>query len=206
MKLTFGTVAKFAGLFLGIFFLSFTLLYIAGVVPVELQTGSDTTPLATLTSPTIPDAKGEEPVRITIASIGVDAPVANPASTNTEVLDAALTHGAVRWPGSGLAGEGNMFLFGHSTGFKVVNNQAYKTFNNIKTLQKGDSITVFSKDKQYLYEVDSVTLVDADKALVELGGTKKMLTLSTCNTFGEKQERHVVVAHFVSAQAITPAS
>ncbi len=187
---------NFAFWFLAIFLLSFTGLYLAGVVPEEIRPAPD----APTPAQTVAEARGEEPIRIVIKSIGVNALVSNPDTTDPEQLDELLKKGAVRYPGSGLAGEGNMFLFGHSTGIKVVVNQAYKTFNNIKTLNKGDLITIYSKDKEYVYVVDKVTLVDADNALVEFGGTGKHLTLSTCNTFGAKEQRHVVESHLLSVK------
>ncbi len=199
-RITPRRAAGFVFWFLLIFFVTFTGLYFAGLVPSELQTNSDGI-AGELFPSAEPEAVGEEPVQIVIKSIGVNAVVANPTTTDTKVLDDALLHGAVRYPGSGLAGKGNMFLFGHSTGYKVVHNQAYKTFNDIKTLKKGDSISVFSKENEYLYEVDKVTLVDADKALVEFGTGDKKLTLSTCNTFGEKQERYVVEASYIGSRA-----
>jgi len=214
-------VGKFLLWFVFVFGVTFTALYLVGAVPDVLKSASDTPTDAIFKAGSLPDgtldgqqtpaeqaaaaAAGEEPERIIIASIGVNAPVLNPDTTDTDTLDSDLQHGAVHYPGSGLlGGQGNVFLFGHSTGFKIVNNQAYKTFNNIKTLKKGDKISVFSKTKEYVFSVDTVTLVDADKALVDLSTTGQKLTLSTCNTFGEKQERHVVEATFVSTSPLPP--
>jgi len=90
-----------------------------------------------------------------------------------------------------------MFIFGHSTGLTVVRNQAFKTFNGLRNLKSGDIIKVYSTTKIYKYQVSSVVLVDQNKALVELDNKKNMLTLSTCNTFGEKGERYVVTADYI---------
>lgn len=140
----------------------------------------------------------EEPTRLVIASIGVDTKVSNPKSTSAEVLDTALTKSAVRYPGSGLPGVGNMFIFGHSTGFSVVQNQAYKVFNKIKTAKVGATVNVYSKSATYEYKVTSVKLVDKSKALVEFDTAKNMLTLSTCDSFGRDQDRYVLEADLVS--------
>ncbi len=144
--------------------------------------------------------QGDLPTRIIIDKIGVNIAVRNPASSSTQVLDDELLRGAVRYPGSGTIGHGNMFLFGHSTGIKIVNNQAYKAFNHLKDLKAGDSIKVLSGTKVYLYKVNTVKLADSDKVVVDIASTKNMLTLSTCNVFGEKQERFIVEATFVGAQ------
>ena len=140
---------------------------------------------------------GENPIRIVIDKIGVDSSVSNPNTTNITTLDEYLTQGAVRYPNSGLIGSGNMFIFGHSTGLAVVRNQAYKTFNGLKDLKRGDIIKVYGSSAVYQYMVSSVTLADATIDYVKFGGTKNMLTISTCNTFGEKSERYVVEADYI---------
>jgi len=139
----------------------------------------------------------ENPTRIVIEKIGVDSTISNPNTTNVSTLDEYLKTGAVRYPGSGYPGLGNMFIFGHSTGIKVVQNQAYKTFNGLKDLKAGDMIQVYGTSKIYLYQVTTVTLIDQNQALVEFGSQKNMLTLSTCNTFGAKSERYVVKADYL---------
>ena len=149
--------------------------------------------------PTAPEITDDGlPVRIIIDSIGVDSHILNPSSTDIDVLDNALLSGVVRYPTSGTLNDtSNLFLFGHSTGFRVVNNQSFKVFNDLKHLEKGDIIRVRSSVKEDLYRVDSVTLTTAEDAFVELSNREKKLTLSTCNSFGAKQERYVVDASFI---------
>lgn len=114
------------------------------------------------------------------------------------VLDEYLRKGVVRYPESALLGDGNVLLFGHSTNWKVVQNQAYKALNGIDKLKRGDLIYVNSKNNRYTYSVTKVTLVNAEEQFVDFSKKDNMLTLSTCNTFGQKQERHVVEAVFES--------
>lgn len=178
------------------------MLYLAGLVPATLQP-KESESFRTLwdksQSTTTLAVVSEEPTRIVIDKIGVDATVANPNTTDVATLDDYLLQGAVRYPGSGLLGQGNMFLFGHSTGIKIVHNQAYKTFNGLKDLVAGDLINVYSANKIYTYQVTSVAMVDQSQALVTFGNTKNMLTLSTCNTFGQKSDRYVVQADFIGS-------
>jgi LPXTG-site transpeptidase (sortase) family protein len=198
--------AKFIIYFISIFTILFALLYAAGWVPDSIKKDEGDS-LSTLWDKAQQKAIENQlkqglptsisPTRIVIDKIGVDAPVSNPNTTNISTLDDYLAQGAVRYPGSGLIGRGNMFIFGHSTGLAVVRNQAYKTFNGLKNLQVGDIIKVYGSSGAYTYQVTSVTLVDASRALVELGGEENILTLSTCNTFGQKEERYVVQASFV---------
>ncbi|MDO8510280.1 MAG: sortase [bacterium] len=196
---TYKTV--FAVTFLVTFSLSFVGLYLVGAVPsefvvLEKENGAEAKPRAEM-------PVREEPIRILVPKVGVDSVVENPMSADTATLDRALLKGAVRYPGSGLLGEGNVFIFGHSTSIRVVNNQAYKTFNNLKNLKTGDEILVRSADREYLYRVARVSLVSAEAAWVDFSSKKKRLTLSTCNTFGKKEERYVVEADFVKSYRVS---
>lgn len=147
---------------------------------------------------------GVEPQRIVIEKIGVSSPVMNPDTTDIATLDAELKKGVVRYPGSGfLNEESNMFLFGHSTGLKNVQNRAYEAFNHLDKLNVGDVIKVYAEDSVYEYTVTSVSLAQAEDALVTFSTGKKMLTLSTCNTFGKKEDRFVVTAEFVRQSSLS---
>lgn len=138
------------------------------------------------------------PTRLIIPSIAVDTKVYIPRSTATAVLDADLQKGPVYYPGSGTINTGNMFIFGHSTGHAVVINKAYKVFNELKNLTSGDIIYVESEGKRFTYRVRSVDKVDKDETLVTFDTKAHLLTLSTCNSFGSKSDRFVVVAEFVN--------
>ncbi len=153
-------------------------------------------------------------VQLMIPTIGVDTVIRNPVSTDAKSLDYELTQGAVHYPGSGTVGAGNMFLFGHSTSFSIVQNKAYKVFNEIKTLNAGDLIYVdavaktstnsalagSTVTKTFVYKVRDVTKVNKDDTLIKFDTTKNMLTLSTCNSFGAKTDRYVVQADFVGVR------
>jgi len=179
--------------------ITFSILYLFDLVPTELKSIIGRVPVEESKGNQV----GELPLSIKIPTIGVDAQIYNPATTSTEVLDNYLLKGAVRYPGSGLlGGNGNIFIFGHSTGFKFVNNQAFKTFNGLQNLKKDDLISVFSDKYEYVYKVVSVKMVGADKILVEFNTESNMLTLSTCNNFGEKSDRYVVEADYLSKRKL----
>ena len=154
---------------------------------------------------TVP-AVAEVPVKISIPSINLTATIANPTSTDIEVLDNALLKGAVRYPTSAKLGEeGNVILFGHSSYLPIVNNQAYKTFDGIQKLNQGDRITVSSSGTAYVYEVKSVAKESAaSEAGIALTTTGHTLTLATCNSFGAKTDRFVVTAELVENYPLTP--
>ncbi len=188
---------KFITYFILIFVILFILLYAAGLVPATLKSKEGDTLRTLLDKTQMINITGEKPTRIVITKIGVDIGISNPNTTDVKTLDQYLIQGAVRYPGSGFLGAGNMYLFAHSSSLSVVHNQAYKAFNGLKNLTAGDMIKVSGESKIYTYKVTSVKLVDQNQALVEFGNNKNMLTLSTCNTFGAKGERYVVEADYV---------
>jgi LPXTG-site transpeptidase (sortase) family protein len=206
---TFRFILSFGLIFLG----TFIVLYALHLVPGEIISGEnkgsflDDIKLQVLKDadsanqagelPQISEVPAEQPINIKIPKVGVDILVQNPDTTNNAVLNEYLKKGVVRYPGSGLLGKGNMFLFGHSAeAFKNVTNTALKAFNGIDKLIEGDEIYVKSDGSTYVYVVTSVRLVNADEALVDFSSNKNMITLSTCDTFGAKQERFVVEADF----------
>lgn len=191
------------GAWIFIFAILFTLSWFLGIVP-PLETNSDEVSAdVSVRTETAPLVENDTPVHITIDAIGVDTKINNPQSTSIETLDAALLSGVVHYPGSGnLADHSNMFLFGHSTGFRVVQNESFKAFNNLKDLKANDLIRVRSASREYIYRVTTVTLTKAGEAFVELSTREKKLTLTTCNSFGNKEDRYVVEADFVGEYPI----
>lgn len=166
-------------------------------VGVEKNTGE----YSFLSSKTLPVANGKAhtetniiPDTLVIPVIGVNTVIKNPSSTDIDVLDQELTKGAVRYPGSGTVGNGNMFIFGHSTGYKVVINKAYKVFNDLKTLTKGDVILLQSGAKTYEYRVTTVQKVNKETTEIIFDSKTNMLTLATCDSFGAKSDRYIVEA------------
>ena len=189
--------------FLCVFVVSFTILYLLNFVPSELQDQNITTePTDVASTTTIGNKQYELPIRISIEKIGVNSIVQNPSTTNIDSLDDLLLHGVVRYPGSGLPGVGNMFFFGHSTGLKIVNNQAFKEFNGLKNLAAGDTILVYSDKHVYTYVVNNVKMAKSSDITVDFSVKRNMLTLSTCNTFAAKEDRYVVEADFVKSSVL----
>ncbi len=151
-------------------------------------------------NPSIADNRLIVPDRIMVPSLGINAVVRNPTSTSISHLDSELTKGAVRYPGSGTIGKGNMFIFGHSTGLSVVQNQAYRIFNELHKTKKGDEILLTSGSTTFVYKVRSVSKVDKNDTLVKFDTATNMLTISTCDSFGSKSDRYVVEADYVGVR------
>lgn len=192
------------GLTLIIFIITYTLLLIMGFAPKQFEsTESDNIKNIFQVEQggikdvsVIPVDTNLIPSKIEIPKIGVSSNIQIPQSVDVATLDTALAKGATYYPGSGTLQRGNLFLFGHSTNWKVVNNQAYKTFNDLDKLVKGDSVELMSNNKKYVYRVTSVRHAVDDDILVDFSKGNRMLTISTCDTFGQKQDRWVVEAEF----------
>jgi LPXTG-site transpeptidase (sortase) family protein len=200
-------ILSFSSIFLLVFVVSFSALSLFGLVPESLQFIPPILEIspygrnpnnAVFSIPLSQEIRGgTRPDRITIDKVGIDSVIEQPVFRDVTTLDHALSSGAVHYPGSGTIEQGNIFLFGHSTGFSVVNNQAYKTFNGLNKLEEGDLITLEADGQDYEYRVENVYLADDSNVLVEFDSSQRRLTISTCNTFGQKQERWVVEAEFV---------
>ncbi len=190
------------GTFAAVFLVTLVVLYgflsTIGITPeLRIEDTQDTSIVSTSTSVA---TKVELPVRISASSVGMNAPVLNPASTDVKVLDEALLSGAVRYPGSAKLGEeGNVLIFGHSSYLRTVFNESYKAFNDIQKLKVGETIKVSSGNSIYEYQVTSVRLAKAEEEVIDLSRNSRRLTLVTCNSFATKSDRFVVEAQFVKS-------
>lgn len=202
---------SFGLVFVLVFFTSYTTLSAMGIAPGKLglpeplPARENEVPLQSDETPAfhLSEGEGELPRRIEIPSLGIRATVANPESANVATLDAALLSGTVRYPGSGVLGEeGNVLIFGHSSHLPVVHNQAFKAFNEIQSLTRGDIITVYGEEKVFAYEVVKVEEASATEDAIPLEVNGAYLTLATCNNFGAKEDRFIVTAKLVAAEEL----
>lgn len=189
---------SFLASFLVVFFVSFSTLSALDLLP-EAPAKDPEVQVSALTA-SVASAMPENVTRVEIPEIGIDVTVKNPQSTDVAVLDEALLTGAVRYPTSAKLGEeGNTILFGHSSYLPIVNNKAFKAFNEIQNLEKGDRITVYGETMVYVYAVKEVGSADAESAAIPLTKKGHTLTLATCDSFGKKSDRFIVVADLVES-------
>lgn len=201
---------SFFGVFVFAFFGSVVMLAKLDLLPETVPTTAEAA--AIIAAPTVtlsthasePVVAVELPTKIEIPAVNLAVTIENPTTTTVAILDEGLLSGAVRYPTSAKLGEaGNVVLFGHSSYLPIVRNQAYKTFNGIQKLVAGDTVTVYSSTTAYIYRVRSVAKESANDAAIPLEVSGRVLTLSTCNSFGAKTDRFVVVADFVESHAIS---
>jgi len=196
--------AAFALAFVIVFILALVALWLFDLMPNAPAIPPGVGAVATTTLPNTNDpaaptqAKPELPVQIGIDAIDLAASISNPATTSIEVLDEALLSGAVRYPTSAPLGiNGTVLLFGHSSYLPVVHNKAYKAFDGIQNLLRGDTISVFSATKEYRYRVVSVrkaNVNDAGASTIALPTDGQHLVLVTCDSFASKSDRFIVTA------------
>lgn len=135
------------------------------------------------------------PTKISAPSIGLETDVIFPDSTEISVLDNALLDGVVYYPDSGYLGKNsNIFLFGHSSFLPIVRNQNFRIFNGIKDLKVGDIVTLEKDNESFEYRVISNRLVKDHEVRIEFSADEPKLTLATCHSFGEKEDRYLVEA------------
>src|SRR6185312_6868553 len=192
----------FAVAFFVLFGITVFFLSLVGATPDPITDTPDTAVHTTNQVATV--SNPEAPFRIVATSIGLDANVENPTSTDIDVLDDALTQGAVHYPTSAPLGvDGTVLLFGHSSYLPVVYHQYYKTFDGIQNLKTGAIVSVYSNGTEYRYSVTGVKVAEATSDVIELPQVGKHLTLVTCDSFSDKTNRFVVTADFVGAFALS---
>ncbi len=193
---------SFLGVFAWVMLVSTGIAGKLDVLPNPPETAAANTP-ALAASPLIALAAPEEPVAIEIPSLDIEQTIKNPKTTNVAALDQALLTGVVRYPTSALLGaEGNVIIFGHSSYLPIVNNKAFKAFNGIQKLEKGDRIVVTGSTHSYVYAVTAVKQESATKDAIPLTASGYTLTLATCDSFGSAADRFVVVAELVETNPL----
>ncbi len=149
------------------------------------------------------DSTDALPLRMSIDTLDRTIPILNPNSRVIAELDAALERGAVRHPDAAdFEREGNMLILGHSSRLPNVMNRNFQIFNDIETLQWGDTIRVFSASYEYVYRVDRVYEAKASQLVIPIADTGPRLTLATCDSFGTIDDRFIVEAELVSVRPI----
>lgn len=130
--------------------------------------------------------------------------VLNPTSNSIPDLDAALLNGAVRHPDSAdFSDPGNIYILAHSSYLPNVFNKNFQAFNGIQELDWGDTIRLQSSDREYIYFVERVyEVIATDDTIVPETPGKANLTLSTCDSFGSKDDRFIVEAKLVEERVL----
>ena len=152
-----------------------------------------------------PDAPGEaKPTTdISIAKIGIDAPMIWSQSEDEKSLDKDLESGAAHYPKTAAPGQaGNMIVSGHSSNYVWAAGSYNHIFKNLNNLAVGDKIDVKTIQQNgrvitYHYQVTGKKIVGADDQSIFDPTPDATLTLATCWPIGTNLKRLLVSADLV---------
>jgi sortase A len=188
LKITGLTVVIFAGLLIlanfGYFWQNFY-YELAGTKSVKQPVGI-----------TVVQAKSQ-PNQLSIASLGITAPIVYAQEPNETSFQAALLNGVAHYPGTANPGQnGNCYIFGHSSDYFWSKGHYKTVFALLPRIKIGDNIIISDSDgNEYIYVVKS-TLVAAttDVQYLQQDYSKKVLTLQTSWPVGTALKRYLVLA------------
>jgi sortase A len=130
----------------------------------------------------IPTPAPEDPTRIVIPAIGVDALIVE--GDTPEQLKLGVGH----YVHSADPGErGNMVLSAHNDIYGEI-------FRRLSDLELGDEVTVYADEKPYRYIVTTKRIVEPSEVSVLAPTTKPVATLISCYPYMVDTHRIVVVA------------
>lgn len=137
------------------------------------------------TTPTEKTQTEEKENSLIIPKIGINAPILEGSSA------AVLDSGIWRRPKSAKPGEGsNTVLVGH----RFLYTSGTNTFYHLPKLSKGDVISVYWNNKEYIYSVFETKVVTPEESSIEKPNDSELLTIYTCTPLWNPTHRFVVTA------------
>lgn len=133
-----------------------------------------------------------------IPNIGVDAPISWQVENEEKILRDKLTSGLIHLAGTDLPGQtGNVFITGHSSDLPW-NKGNYKTvFSLLNRVAVGDQVQLRYQNKDYVYKVNNIKVVQPDDVSVLRPTPEPTLTLMTCTPVGTNLRRLIVTAKLI---------
>ena len=190
----FKVIAKFLGIFTGIFIISFIFLNFPAlfrktnyfvVTDIKNQSFASATPT--------PSADLSQSVLI-IPQIQVKAPII--WNVDPDDITNKLEKGVVHYKGTGLPDEvGNTFITGHSSYYSWAQGDYKDVFALLDKLQIGEKIYIQYKGKNLVYQVIKTEVVTPDNVSALNTTNNKTLTLMTCVPVGTNLRRLIVTAN-----------
>ena len=195
-------IAKFTGLFLLIFLITFVLINFSALsknfhylweVQITGGTYKKTLPTPTPVASFDPTA----PAKIVIPKIGTQAPIS--WNVAEDQIPAKLLEGVVHSQGTALPGEpGNVFITGHSSYYSWSSSPYKDVFALLEKLAPGDQIYIESQGKTFTYEVKETKVVSPEDVSVMEKTANNQLTLMTCVPIGTNLKRLIIIGLQVS--------
>lgn len=166
---------------------------IVGQNDVSINTGNGF--LATTTNPVRGEASNGASY-ISIAKIGIKAPISFTQSNSQKVFASLLKLGVLHYTASALPGEiGTAIILGHSAPPNWPKINYDSVFNNLNALKQGDEVLLSFNDKDFKYLINKTFWVKKGEDLFPyLTFNKSMLLLVSCWPPGHNLQRIVVEA------------
>ncbi|OGN17927.1 MAG: hypothetical protein A3C88_00930 [Candidatus Yanofskybacteria bacterium RIFCSPHIGHO2_02_FULL_50_12] len=132
---------------------------------------------------------------ISIAKIGINAPIIQIQTTDNKTVLKSLKNGVVLYPGSGNPGGGSTtVIIGHSSS-DLPRNQYSSIFALLDRLQPNDLVKISFGGREYTYQVRGSKRGSVQQILDS--GLAGDLVLSSCWPVGSDQGRIAVVANLI---------
>jgi sortase A len=130
----------------------------------------------------VPTPGPEQAIQIQIPAIAVDAPIVQGDGWEQ------LKKGVAQHSGSANPGEaGNVVLSAHNDVFGEI-------FRNLDELKQGDSITIYTANHAYIYNVDNILIVSPTDVELMAPTANPIVTLISCYPYMVDSKRIVVQA------------
>lgn len=201
-KFSLPVLVKFLALFIGIFFLSYSLINATALVTkfryffdVSIKR---TNYSAAAEIPTPNPFNPSSQALLVIPKIGIEAPIiwnVDEASLNERLLE-----GVVHSQGTALPGQvGNIFITGHSSYYSWIRSDYKDVFVLLDKLEVGDQIFISYSSTVFNYEVTNKKIVSPSETSVMDQGNDYNLTLMTCVPVGTNLNRLIIRTHQIKS-------
>ena len=130
-----------------------------------------------------------------INSINAYAPITwNVENTPTETKT-NLENGLIHLKGTAMPGEiGNVFVTGHSSNYPWAKGKYNNVFALLDKLVIGETIQLKYQEKDFLYEIKDIKVVNPDDVSVLQPTKNSVLTLMTCTPLGTSLRRLIITS------------
>lgn len=119
--------------------------------------------------------------KLTIPSIGVEAPIVLPEDISEYTLQRTLEKGVIYWPESDLPEkQGVVIILGHSSAYPWYKGNYGSVFSLLNKLEKGNEIFLFSENKKYVYQVIEKEIQLPEDLNIKKEKGKSILYLISC--------------------------
>ena len=132
-----------------------------------------------------------------IKTYKITIPAINIKDATVSTIDSNLEKHLINYGGTAIPPQkGNAVIFGHSTLPQLFDSKDYKTiFANMYKLVPGDTIEVMVEKEKYIYNIESIVIVDPNNtSVLEQSFDDSFITLVTCTPPGTVWKRLVVRA------------